>query len=127
MGNGRTPTHIICQLTQGMSLEKMVQAMGRGTGIFPEESKANVKTLTNRLDLTLANAYASIMDNMIKTLTAFRHDGAHDKTVRDALESVLRENKEAFEETKRSVGKKKWNLRARLMMALYGQGEEHGG
>ena len=106
----RVPTHVACALSQGLSVERLVQSLGRATGTSFRGRVDKVFVFTMEVDLQIARAYPTFMSK-------FKDHTAAGLSRSDALRRALDDEAvSAFlEQTKRAVGVKKWGLRTRLM------------
>ena len=119
----RTPTHVACALGRGLSMERMVQAMGRGTGIWPVGGPA-VSVLTREDDMIIARAYAALLDKVNN-----RVEELHESRVQ-ALRGVLTSDEQVttcFLQTKRTVGAKKLGITSAFKAMLVQQNSETNG
>lgn len=95
---GRVPTHIVAALTGGLCLEKVVQAMGRGTGDFKAQLRHNefedVKVLCTDEDFRSVTEYSAI----VGTFQSKLGEGM------DATQALRAAMKDRFREGSRSVG-----------------------
>ena len=69
----RVPSHLIVNLTNGLSMEKVVQAFGRGTGDFRRQLEANgfdcLKVLCQREDFDLVQRYPQMVQEFENVLS----------------------------------------------------------
>ena len=65
----RTPTHIVLWMGPGMSIEKMVQALGRATHVHGSNRHGDtVKVLTTQANLESAKLYPELMQEIRKKI-----------------------------------------------------------
>jgi hypothetical protein len=100
----RVPTHIVCALGTAMSIEKMIQALGRATytnSTLEENGFNHVTVLTYPNDYDTACAYPIWLDEMQKKLQ-------HGTSIEDALSPGQRYSGEAnfLNKSRRTIGQK---------------------
>jgi len=90
----RVPTHIILYMGRGMSIDKVVQALGRAT--FLGENRT-VKVLARKADLECAKLYAPLMQRISEEIERG-----------DTLSNILRREGPLSKDTEEGTGKPKW-------------------
>ena len=78
----RTPTHIVLWMGPGMSIEKMVQALGRATYVHGSNRHGDtVKVLTTQANLESAKLYPELMQEIRKKIMDENGPLADDKWI----------------------------------------------
>lgn len=109
--NGRVPTHIIQSLGAANSIEKMVQACGRGTYQGKEQLFANgfdqVRVLMTEADFSTLIAYSKFVDELVEKI---KEGGEAPLTNALSAAAVYSRATEPLLLSRRFVGAKRLNL-----------------